>query len=244
MALIDKLTAIAEAIRSKTNTSEKLTLDEMPSVIEGIQSGGEDYARFAKTITFQSLNIFGKEKVELNLDNIISLSNLFQITISANKNTIVEHLTINASTKVQSVNQMLYSSGSSSDDNVLKRLTFNVDTSACTAFSSFCSGRLGLEVIDGTPLNFSENTATSINGFARCSKLIEFRVVENSIKVNLILSACSKLSDETIKSIIGGLADLTGQTAQTITWHKDIEAKLSEEQKAQITSKNWTIAFQ
>lgn len=40
MAIINKLTAIAEAIRSKTETTALLTLDEMPSAIEGIQSGG------------------------------------------------------------------------------------------------------------------------------------------------------------------------------------------------------------
>ena len=40
MALIDKLTAIADAIREKTGKTEGLTLDQMPTEIEGIQSGG------------------------------------------------------------------------------------------------------------------------------------------------------------------------------------------------------------
>ena len=40
MALIDKLTAIGNAIRAKTGGTELLTLDAMPTEIEGIQTGG------------------------------------------------------------------------------------------------------------------------------------------------------------------------------------------------------------
>lgn len=41
MALTDKLTAIANAIRGKTGKSGKLTLDAMPAEIAAIGSGGE-----------------------------------------------------------------------------------------------------------------------------------------------------------------------------------------------------------
>ena len=40
MGLTEKLKAIADAIRSKTGETELLTLDAMPSAIEGIQTGG------------------------------------------------------------------------------------------------------------------------------------------------------------------------------------------------------------
>ena len=40
MALTDKLTAIADAIRGKTGTSDKLTLDAMPTAISNIETGG------------------------------------------------------------------------------------------------------------------------------------------------------------------------------------------------------------
>ena len=40
MALTDKLTAIADAIRAKTGKSDVLTLDQMPLEIEGITGGG------------------------------------------------------------------------------------------------------------------------------------------------------------------------------------------------------------
>lgn len=40
MALIDKLTAIADSIRAKTGKDDKLTLDEMPVEIAAIETGG------------------------------------------------------------------------------------------------------------------------------------------------------------------------------------------------------------
>ena len=40
MALTDKLTAIANAIRTKTGRTDSLTLDQMASEIDNIQSGG------------------------------------------------------------------------------------------------------------------------------------------------------------------------------------------------------------
>ena len=42
MALTNKLSAIADAIRAKTGGTELLTLDAMPGEIEGIQTGGGD----------------------------------------------------------------------------------------------------------------------------------------------------------------------------------------------------------
>lgn len=44
MALTDKLTAIADAIRAKTGETGTMTLDEMPSEIESISGGGADHS--------------------------------------------------------------------------------------------------------------------------------------------------------------------------------------------------------
>ena len=48
MALIDKLTAIANAIRGKTGGTEKLTLDQMAAQISGMESGGYMFEDMAK----------------------------------------------------------------------------------------------------------------------------------------------------------------------------------------------------
>ena len=74
-----------------------------------------------------------------------------------------------------------------------------------------------------------------------CVNLEEIRFKNNCI-YNNIEFPCPLLSDESIQSIINGLADLTGSTAKTLKLNKDVKAKLTEEQIATITSKNWTLA--
>lgn len=112
------------------------------------------------------------------------------------------------------------------------------NTSKGTTFESMfnvCSSIKSIKTLD-------LSSATNVTNIVHlCRELEEIRFVEGTIKISIKFDYCSKLSAESIQNIIEGLATVT--TAQTITFHKDIEAKLSDEQKAQITSKNWTIAF-
>ena len=43
MALTDKLTAIGNAIRSKTGATNLMTLSQMPELINGIETGGRGF---------------------------------------------------------------------------------------------------------------------------------------------------------------------------------------------------------
>lgn len=57
MALTDKLTAIANAIRAKTGKSDSLTLDQMPTEIDSIETGGGSGGGSAEgcvTVTFMN----------------------------------------------------------------------------------------------------------------------------------------------------------------------------------------------
>ena len=80
------------------------------------------------------------------------------------------------------------------------------------------------------------------NTFVGCSKL-ENITIEGSIDVNFDISATAVLTNESVQSIIDHLKDLTGATTQTLTFHTDVGAKLTDEQKASITAKNWTLAY-
>lgn len=51
MALTDKLTAIGDAIRDKTGSTDLLTLDAMPTAISGIETGGGELPEEVFTIT-------------------------------------------------------------------------------------------------------------------------------------------------------------------------------------------------
>lgn len=95
-----------------------------------------------------------------------------------------------------------------------------------------------LEIID---VMHDLSNSTNVGGaFTWNVALKEVRFVENTIKLSLQFAYSALLSDDSIQSIINGLA--TVETAQTLTFHADVKAKLTEEQIATITSKNWTLA--
>ncbi len=80
------------------------------------------------------------------------------------------------------------------------------------------------------------------SAFGGCYALENITFTPLSIQKNISFGDSPLLSSESIQSIIDGLADLTGQTAQTITFHSTVKNKLTEEQIASATSKNWNIA--
>lgn len=73
-----------------------------------------------------------------------------------------------------------------------------------------------------------------------CTELVEIRF-EGKIGKAVTFTHSSKLSTESVDSIIAALMDLTGQTTQTITFHSTVIAKLTTEQLNAITAKNWSI---
>lgn len=91
-------------------------------------------------------------------------------------------------------------------------------------------------------LDFTECTTTS-SMWSGCRNLVTVTPKANTIKISISFADSPKLSDTSIQSIIDGLADLTGGTAQTLTLHKDVGAKLTDAQKATITAKNWTLVY-
>lgn len=122
--------------------------------------------------------------------------------------------------------------------NNLKSVNFVNSTSKVTNFSGLFAGKTVLETVKGLDLSSATNLASM---FASCSNLKNITFVENSIKINFNLGSSSLLSDESIQSLINGLA--TVETAQNLTIHNDVATKLTNEQKATISSKNWNIVI-
>ena len=77
--------------------------------------------------------------------------------------------------------------------------------------------------------------------FKNCNKLESISFTEGSIKTHISFSESNQLSDDSINSIIAGLADMTGSSAKKITFAPDVANKLTVEQANTITSKNWNI---
>lgn len=234
---------IKAAIENKGVTVGDETIDTYAEKIDEISSGGGDYEfeRKCSTITFPSLNIFGKSDVVLNLDNVTKLVDLFNVTTTENANTTVEHITINCGKQITHANRIFYSNGQGLDKK-LKHITLNVDLSKNIIASGMFQGSNVLEIIDGNPIDFTSCMAMSYP-FASCITLVNFRVVTNSIKISFNVASSPNLSAETIQSIIDGLADLSSGAAQTLTFHATVGGKLTDEQKATITAKNWTLVY-
>jgi hypothetical protein len=79
--------------------------------------------------------------------------------------------------------------------------------------------------------------------FTGCSGLKRVYFVSGCIKLSISFANSSLLEDASIQSIIDGLADLTDKDQQTLTFHSDVGAKLTEAQKATITNKNWKLVY-
>lgn len=121
----------------------------------------------------------------------------------------------------------------------LKTVSFSPKFKLSNATLLF-NGRISLEEVIGE-LDFSGITAVNVqsNPFNGCTSLAEIRFTKESIKYNLSFTQSSQLSDESIQSILDGLANVS--TTRTLALNSAVYAKLTEEQKQSATDKGWTI---
>lgn len=108
-----------------------------------------------------------------------------------------------------------------------------VDTSSAINVSDMLS-LSGIETIQ-EPFDFSN--VTSCRNCFNCSNLKDIEFKAKTIKVSIVFTS-AVLSAKSVKSIIDGLATI--ETAQTLTLNSAIT--LTDEQKATINAKGWTLA--
>lgn len=85
-------------------------------------------------------------------------------------------------------------------------------------------------------------STTNNAAFYNCLALEDVSFKPLSIGMTISFSNSPLLSAASVQSIINGLADLTGANTQTLSFHADVKATLTEEQLVSITQKNWTVA--
>lgn len=90
-------------------------------------------------------------------------------------------------------------------------------------------------------LKVNENASWS-NAFTSATAL-ENITFEGVIGKSISFADSPKLTTASVQSIIDHLKDLTGATAQTLTFHATVGGKLTDAQKAAITAKNWTLVY-
>ena len=204
------LTAIGDAIREKEGSAELIPTAEMAQRIGALSGGGGvDFSQWGE-IRLVTLNCFDNSEATINLPLAQSLEKLCfreKDTSGEWKNTTVEHLTINCPNHVGSIAYML-TANATVREGKLKHLTMNVDTSmATTALNAFYACN-ELEIIDGTPLDFSGMTSNShmTNAFHMCYKLAEVRF-KGQINVSVAMVKLQQISKATINSVVACLAD-------------------------------------
>lgn len=121
----------------------------------------------------------------------------------------------------------------------LKKVSFSPKLNALSGTLLF-NGRGAIENIIGElDFSFIGNANSQNAAFNGCNSLKEIRFTKESIKYNLSFTQSSQLSDESIQSILDGLA--TVSSTQTLALNSAVYAKLTEEQKQSATDKGWTI---
>ncbi len=95
--------------------------------------------------------------------------------------------------------------------------------------------------ITSAPTDCLSTTNSNYYIFQGCTSLEDVQVGENW-NMSLRLSVSSKLTTNSMIAMFNNLKDLTGETAKTLTLGSTNLAKLTDEQKAIATNKNWILA--
>ena len=232
-------TDIANAIREKTGSTEQMKPSEMSEHIRSIQAdGGEDLWQHVTQLRSTFQNATFPEGTELSLN--VPLVNAIDMPIYGA--TGLKKLTLKGNLADNAISGTYAFSGRFEELDLTGFGTFGgiiFDSTAKYAFMDSTRLKYIRGVID---LSNVVSTANTNNMFRYDGMLEEVRFKPLSIKIDLKIPS-SVLSADSIQSIADGLADLTGQTAQTLTLHATVGAKLTDAQKATITAKNWTLVY-
>ena len=230
------LQAIADAIRVKNGSTEKYLPSEMPSAIEGIQSGGEDLMQYVAKVGFKDATFPEGYELVVNVPNlgVNSSTNAFTDSVTFGNTKGVKKIKLigNPKNALLNMSQMFISSSVE----VIDFTEFPVISN--TTFTSAFNSCAQLESIFGK-MDMS-NCTSATSAFMNCKSLKDIEFKENSIGAQFNFVHSSLLSDTSIQNIIDALKPL--EEAKTISFHADVKAKLTEAQISQITSKNWTLA--
>lgn len=117
-------------------------------------------------------------------------------------------------------------------------INFIGDTSKLNNYNLVFLRRPGIEEINGV-LDFSNSTKND-RPFLDCSKLKKITIAKNSIHTNFDISSTAVLSNESVQSVVDGLADITGSASYTVTFNA--KQPITRAQADSISAKGWTLS--
>ena len=265
-ALDAALTDIADAIRTKTGKTDPLTLEQMPSEIEGISGGGssevDENLKYATKVSFANATLPDTFEVTLP-DGQKDFSSLFYRAYTKN-------IIVHSSSKPTSMDRTFMQANNGG----VYTVTLDFDTSKITTYLNCFSFGIGAWGRNFTAINgvldfTSVTTSTAANAFGSTDSLKDVTFAANTLGVSFNASAILNINDTSLLSLINCLRDRTGEDALTLTvndtWKTadtgrlyvsyvkldaDTGLYVSCEQSdegamtmaAAITAKNWTIA--
>lgn len=234
-------TDIATAIREKTGSTEQMKPSEMPEHIRSIQAdSGEDMWQYVTTLsqTFQFVAFPDGYELTVNVPNLSADRDLGNIIAGA---TGLRKVTIKCG-REDTVLRSYFAFASCQSVEEIDLSQFcetEVVRAAKTQYMFY--GAAKLKTIRCV-FDLSQSTDNA-DMFLSANSIENVAFVPLSIKASISFANSPNLTDASRQSIVDGLADLTGQTAQTLTLHATVGAKLTEAQRATIAAKNWEVKY-
>lgn len=259
------LTATAEAIREKTGNTESIPFDMdegFKAAVDNIETGGNTEAAYNEGVeagkkaeydrfwdeylnTKQSYVSWGYRfaghgwneytfKPPCDIVPEGSASGMFMMSGIRDLKVLCDQLGVVVDFSKATSFPQIFSDSSLNHVGV-------IDTRSASNVNHILFNARNMVTVDKIILK-SDGSQIFTGGFNNADQLqnITFEgVIGNSISFN----HSSLLTDASIQSIIDHLKDLTGETAQTLTFHATVGGKLTAEQKAAITAKNWTLVY-
>lgn len=229
--LQDFLTDVANAIRTKTGTTQPINAQNFSTEILNIPTGGGgntlknllDATKSASSLFFKYSGTTVEGLIQPNdTENVINMDNIF-----GSCHNLINIPQLNTS-NVNSMSQMCYECSNITTIPLL-------DTSKVTTLVNAFNGCLKLVAIPA--LDVSKVSSMTYT-FYHCYSLKS--ILMTGMKVEFDISASTKFERADLLIILNNLATVT--TTQTLTMGATNLAKLTDEDKAIATNKGWTLA--
>lgn len=235
MSIAEKLITIAENEQSISNgiNTESDLIAEIKSMVDNLPEaagGGENLLVYATRMDYLFENAVFPDGYEITI-NAPNLGHMMSYMFLNAKG--VRKITMNVPIEGIDHSAHTFAYGTNVEEIVFP------DGIKFFLVNSFASSVKTLKSIFGRiDLSGSTNNTTMLNG---CWGLENVSFMPNTIKANFTIAHSELLTDASIQSIIDGLAEV--ETAKTLTLNAKVGAKLTDEQKATITAKNWTLVY-
>ena len=229
--LQDFLTDIANAIRTKTGTTNPINAQDFSDKILNIPTGGGgNTSKNLLDATHSTISLFQEYKgTSVNgliayedTENVYNMGSMFR---NCNKLTTIPQLN---TSNVTDMTSMVYQCKSITSIPLL-------DTSKVNDMSYMfygCSKLTTVPALDVSNVNYMNYI------FSGCSSLKS--ILMTGMKVKFDISASTKFEESDLVTILNNLATVT--TTKTLTMGATNLAKLTDEDKAIATNKGWTLA--